>query len=274
MGESWLSQTTKALTKFNLPWGKLPDVGTTKALYPTLSGELATPDFTGYHNRQAGWADAAKAVRQLRDDCIEVGVSFLCGHAGTVVRLETDTNHTIKAVRTLDGTKLAGDHFVLAAGAWTSSLVPMHNSTLSTGQVVAYMKLSEEEMRRYKDLPIYMNFTSGWFNFPPHEDTGMLKMAVHGWGYTREASSEEKALVKSDSSAPPLLARRQRADFAPIDGESRLRQGLIEILPELAKRPFDKVVLCWYTDTPTGDFIMDYHPDYQNLFVAGGGSGQ
>jgi sarcosine oxidase/L-pipecolate oxidase len=43
--------------------------------------------------------------------------------------------------------------------------------------------------------------------------------------------------------------------------------------PELADRPFFKTRLCWYTDTATGDWIIDYHPSYKNLFVATGGSG-
>ena len=38
-------------------------------------------------------------------------------------------------------------------------------------------------------------------------------------------------------------------------------------------RPFAKTRICWYTDTPTGDFLVDYHPGYEGLFVATGGSG-
>ncbi|KAG7286625.1 hypothetical protein NEMBOFW57_008936 [Staphylotrichum longicolle] len=31
--------------------------------------------------------------------------------------------------------------------------------------------------------------------------------------------------------------------------------------------------LCWYSDTPTGDFLIDYHPNWRGLFVATGDSG-
>jgi len=47
-----------------------------------------------------------------------------------------------------------------------------------------------------------------------------------------------------------------------------------DIFPDLEPRGFEKVGLCWYNDTPSGDFIMDYHPDHKNLFIATGGSGQ
>ncbi|PWY72273.1 FAD dependent oxidoreductase [Aspergillus heteromorphus CBS 117.55] len=274
-GQAWIKKTTEALTRSQLPWTKVDDAAEAKRVYPVLSGELAAPPFAGYHHRNAGWADANKAILLLRDDCLELGVSFICGRRGTVVELDTDPDHknTITAARTLIGSPIAGDHFILAAGAWASSLVPMYNSTLSTAQVVGYMRLTPDEVRRYRDLPIYANFSTGWFNFPPHEETAMLKMAVHGWGYTRVPGEGESLAVTSNVSAPPLIPPRERRNFVPSDGEDRLRDGLREILPELADRPFDRLALCWYTDTPTGDFVMDYHPDFANLFVGGAGSG-
>lgn len=221
-----------------------------------------------------GWADAAKAVAQLRDDCFELGVSFLCGRHGTVVGFDIDSSKKIKAVQTLDGSKVDGDHFILSAGAWASGLVPMYNSTLSTAQVLGYVRLTPQEMEKYQNLPIYSNFSTGWFNFPPHKETQTLKMAIHGWGYTRTPTADDHNSVKSNISSPPLIPPRQRINYVPADGEVRLREGLREILPELGNRPFEKLAMCWYTDTPTGDFIMDWHPDYSNLFVGGAGSGQ
>ncbi|KAH6967612.1 FAD dependent oxidoreductase [Ilyonectria sp. MPI-CAGE-AT-0026] len=272
-GRSYIEKCTAALDERGFRWKRLENARETKQMYPTLSGPLAAPGFFGYTNVQAGWADAHKALSQLRDDCIELGVSFISGRAGTAIGFEANSDGQIYAVRTLAANQIKGDHFILAAGAWASSLAPFYNSTLSTAQVVGYMELTDDETERLKHLPICINFSTGWFNFPPHKETRMLKMAIHGWGYTRSPSTEEKALLNADVSNPPLKAPRERANFVPRDGEERLREGLAEILPELADRPFQRVALCWYTDTPSGDFIMDYHPDYKNLFVAGGGSG-
>lgn len=142
----------------------------------------------------------------------------------------------------------------------------MHNSTLATAQVLGYVKLTPEEMQRLKDMPIYINPETGWFVFPPHEETGFLKCAVHGWGYTR---SEKEGL-----SSPVTVPRSERVHYAPPDGVERLRHGMRDVFPDIAERGFDRTAVCWYNDTPTGDFIMDYHPDHPNLFVATGGSGQ
>lgn len=274
VGRSYIQNATDALDRAHLPWERLESADHTRRLYQTISGSLAGPNFVGYHNQQAGWADAQKAIASLRDECIVRGVSFVSGRAGTVVGFDRDPSGTIRAARTLASTKISADLFILAAGAWAASLVPMYNSTLSTGQVLAYLRLSPEEMAKYQRLPIYVNFATGWFNFPPHQDTSMLKMAVHGGGYERSPNEAERKILASNVSTPPMAVSNKRKNYVPSDGERRLRDGLRELLPELADRPFEQVAVCWYTDTPMGDFIMDYHPEYRNLFLAGGGSGQ
>lgn len=110
-------------------------------------------------------------------------------------------------------------------------------------------------------------------SYQPHPETQSFKMAIHGWGYTRRPKQGKQTTIESNVSSPPQRSD-DRPDFVPADAEERLRKGLREMLPELPDRPFEKACLCWYTDTPTGDFIMDYHADFSNLLIAGGGSGQ
>ncbi|KAH6644386.1 FAD dependent oxidoreductase [Boeremia exigua] len=262
---SWIDRCITQLADKNLPYERLDSASSTKDLFPMLSGPLIQPDLFGYCNRSAGWADAAKGVLHFRNLCIEKGISFVSGAHGTVTGFDTDAQGEIVAARTASGRKVEAEHFVLAAGAWSNKLVPMYNSTLATGQVLGYIKLTPEEMVRLKDMPIYINTETGWFVFPPHEDTALLKCAVHGWGYTRSETQEP--------SSPIAAPRSERVNFAPADGVRRLRDGLREVFPEIAERGFDRTAVCWYNDTPTGDFIMDYHPDHPNLFVATGGSG-
>lgn len=271
-GRAYINKCSSSLDAHGLPWSKCHSAEDVKSEFPELSGTLA-PNYYGYYNRDAGWADAERAIANLRDRCIESGVSFLSGPRGTVTGLNQDATGKVTSVLTESDVAVPGDIFVLAAGAWTSRLVPMHQSILATGQVLGFMKLSAEEMDRYNNMPIYMNFSSGWFSFPPHERTGYLKFAVHGLGYTRsaQANNSRRSVMLS---SPPSRPRHVRKNFAPLDGVDRLRAGLKEVIPELASRPFDRVAVCWYTDTPTGDFIVDYHPDHNNLLIATGGSGQ
>jgi sarcosine oxidase/L-pipecolate oxidase len=92
-------------------------------------------------------------------------------------------------------------------------------------------------------------------------------VAIHGFGYTRNNES-------ADVSSPPTQAVASRANYVPADGLKRMEAGLRDIFPQLASRGFERTGICWYNDTPTGDFIFDFHPEHKNLFIATGGSGQ
>ncbi|KAF9889820.1 hypothetical protein FE257_006910 [Aspergillus nanangensis] len=208
----------------------------------------------------------ARDAGRVASRCAAAGVNFMTGPHGQVEEFEYGSEGEVVAVRTANGNRVTGDVFVAATGAWTASLLPAWNSMVAAGQIVGYLRLSREEMTKLKDLPIYFNFSTGFFCFPVHEPTGYLKVAVHGFGYT---SQNDKKAVSAPPSAPPST----RANFVPADGLKRLHAGLKDLLPELEPRGFEKVGLCWYNDTPTGDFIFDYHPEHKNLFIATGGSG-
>lgn len=267
-GRTHLQKCTDVLDDLNQPWEPMLDQEAIKAEFPILYGDAVHSNLSGYINRSSGWADAQKAITVLRNECIEGGVTFICGREGTVASFKQDkTTNKIVAAQTESGREIQGDYFVLAAGAWSTMLAPMHNSTISTAQVLAFINLTDAEMNAYKGLPLYIDYDSGWFCFPPHPEARVLKVAVHGWGYTRRTS-------RNDLSLPPTTTRSKRTNFAPADGVSRLRSGLQTILPSLADRSFDRIAVCWYNDTPSGDFIIDYHPDHSNLFLATAGSGQ
>lgn len=60
----------------------------------------------------------------------------------------------------------------------------------------------------------------------------------------------------------------------PEHGHAKLLRNLAAVYPELAKKPFSASRLCWYSDRHSGDFLLDYHPDYNGtLFIGAGGSG-
>jgi sarcosine oxidase/L-pipecolate oxidase len=267
-GRMHLKKCTDALDGLNHPWEPMPNQGAIKSEFPILYGGTVHTNLSGYCNRSSGWADAQKAITVLRNQCIESGVSFICGKEGTVTAFQKDTTtRRIVAAQTESGHDIQGDYFILSAGAWSTSLAPMYNSAISTAQVLAFINLTDVEMEAYKDLPLYIDYDSGWFCFPPHPEARVLKIAVHGWGYTR-------TMEQNGISLPPTTTRSKRTNFAPEDGVERLRAGLGTILPSLAEREFDRVAVCWYNDTPSGDFIIDYHPDHTNLFLATAGSGQ
>jgi sarcosine oxidase len=43
--------------------------------------------------------------------------------------------------------------------------------------------------------------------------------------------------------------------------------------PKLANAPVTEARVCQYENTSNGDFLIDRHPDFENVWLVGGGSG-
>ncbi|KAG8525942.1 uncharacterized protein KY384_000704 [Bacidia gigantensis] len=131
-----------------------------------------------------------------------------------------------------------------------------------------------------------------------------VKVARHGHGYANPVRvvvphipcgagalgtterGAEVTMVGIEASVPA-------ATFSPIppEGDIALRSFLRGLFPAtshplipsensqpahlpIRSRPWLQTRICWYADTPTGDFLVDFHPATQkSLMVAGGGSG-
>lgn len=233
----------------------------------------------GYINGYAGWADAEKSMAWLYSRVQQTGrVNFV---SGTVSSLE-HTNDTVTGAELTDGRTLSADLVIIAAGAWTASLLDLSGQATATGQVLAYMDITPEEQSELGKMPVLLNLTTGLFIIPPANN--VLKVARHAYGYINPTELSTTTPLSPSSSSPPMNISYPRTNLTvpqaltiPDEGIADLRSALREMLPchtQLHDRPFSKTRLCWYTDTPTGDFIISYHPrSGKSLFVATGGSG-
>lgn len=273
----YIAECKQNLTNASQPFISLDNGNNAKKDYPALSGDLSKT--TGYSNAAGGWANAGAAIEKLAVKCAQAGVSFVTGPRGTVTQLLREGNH-IRGVNVVSGPPLTADHIILATGAWTSSLIPTYESVIATGQPVGFIQLTPTEAERLQHLPVCINLSTGFFIFPPTPDSNILKVARHGFGYENSmtikyppAQPSMPSLEKTTSS-PPRDTNGSNSSFIPADADKALRAGLAQVLPEFADRTWARTRLCWYTDTPRGDFIIDNHPQVEGLFLATGGSGQ
>ncbi|KAL2162177.1 hypothetical protein VTH06DRAFT_7090 [Thermothelomyces fergusii] len=232
----------------------------------------------GYINKNSGWANAATSMSWLFEQVKQTGrVHFV---PGTVVSLERDGD-TVTGAKLSDGRVLSADLVVVAAGAWTAGLVDLAGQAIATGQVLGYIDLTEEEQEKLAKMPVILNLSTGLFIIPPTDR--VLKIARHAYGYINPTSVANPPLPLSPSQPPaaqtpislPRTAATHPSLSIPAEAAADLRRGLREMIPwpALHDRPFTKTRLCWYSDTPTGDFLVDYHPHWRRLFVATGDSG-
>src|SRR6266516_3876240 len=125
-------------------------------------------------------------------------------------------------------------------------------------------------MVKLECMSAILNLSSGLFINPPAE--GILKVARHGFGYRNPTVVERVTGEKVTISLP--LREYENPDMqVPKGGVEACRKALREIIPELGNRPFERTRVCWYNDTPTGDFLISYHPEHKGLFIATGDSG-
>ncbi|KAL4786410.1 FAD dependent oxidoreductase [Aspergillus varians] len=239
------------------------------SLNPDIAIDL--PSAQGYHNPIGGWADAAGSISRLASECSVAGASFMTGRRGTVQSLfqSADYNRVI-GVNLADGSHLLASQVILATGAWSNRLLNLSHTASSSGQPVGFIQLTPDEASRFAKVPVMINMTSGVFSFPPTPGTHILKLARHGYGFATEVTSE---VTGRAISGPKRDSSNAASGYLPDDADAALRDGLRRLFPSLGDRPWLNRRLCWYTDTPRGDFIVDHHPTLEGLFVATGGAG-
>jgi sarcosine oxidase / L-pipecolate oxidase len=213
-------------------------------------------------------------------------VNLRSGTAASLLLQSSSSRHqppqAVRGVRLSDGSDLEADLTVLATGAWTPSLVDLNRRAVATGQVLAYVDLTDEEQAALEGIPTLLNLSTGYFVITPANKT--LKVARHSYGYLNPTENKTTAGTVgaagaltggSITSAPATHLTTPAVTSIPPADEAALRAAMCEMvpLPGLRERPFKETKLCWYTDTVDGDFIIDYHPDYRSLFLATGGSG-
>ncbi|CAI7655707.1 unnamed protein product [Penicillium glandicola] len=223
----------------------------------------------GYVNWGSGWSDAAASVRYAKTLLDAEGkVVFRTGDVERVLYATDGAKPRATGVVLTDGSTLEADLVVLATGAWTSKLVDLRGRAVATGQAIAYMRISDEEQRELENLPTILNFATGIFIIPPRDN--LLKIARHAYGYRNPVAVP---VPGPGASGSMVVSLPEKGVPVPFEGQDAFRVALRQLLPRFAEREFVDTRVCWYTDTPTGDFIVSYHPDHEGLFLATGGSG-
>jgi glycine/D-amino acid oxidase-like deaminating enzyme len=205
----------------------------------------------GYFNLRAGWAESGKVVARLAADARASGAHLRDGQQFAHLLEE---HGRVTGVRTTNGEDVRGDAVLIAAGAWTPSLLPELSDVMwTTGQPVVHFDAGTDARWRAPLFPVWAAdiARTGWYGFPALAD-GTLKIGHHGTG--------RRVHPDGDRSVWPSEVER-------------FREFLRRDLPELADAPVRATRLCLYCDTFDGDFWIDRDPARPGLVVAAGDSG-
>src|SRR5579871_89860 len=154
----------------------------------------------GYLNRRSGWVDADATMRYLHRQVESLNqIHFI---KGTVKRLTFSLDHTlVQGAELNDGQHLQADLTILAAGAWSPTLLDLRGILQATGQIIAYLELSDAEAVQLSKTPTQLNMSTGMTKYsglfaipPPHPSQQIqlsnnsrrlyFKVARHCHGYS------------------------------------------------------------------------------------------
>lgn len=146
------------------------------------------------------------------------------------------------------------DVVVVAAGAWSSQLVPNLEPILHpTGMYVFHFRPKTEDIDRQLRPPFFLPFAAnieqeGWYGFCSRDDTtggSVFKVGNHGSG----------VLMSADD--PKVV---------PVEEQRRWRDFFARSLPIMEDATLIRSRLCMYCDTFDGHFLIDHVPGNEGLF--------
>jgi len=155
-----------------------------------------------------------------------------------------------------DGSTLSADQFVFACGPWLKTMFPDvlgPHLTISRQEMFYFGTPADDNSYDAGSFPVWTDFGDTiWYGIPGGEHRG-FKIADDAFGPEHDPSSANRTVTAEGIKAA--------ADFIAYR------------FPGLKGAPLIESRVCQYTNTPDGDFIADRHPQADNTWLLGGGSG-
>lgn len=164
---------------------------------------------------------------------------------------------SLRELATRGGERLSASHYVFTCGPWLPQLFPdiLGSRIFVTRQEVFFFAAPAGDPR------FGPGAMPGWVDFN-HADMfyGVPDLEARG------------VKVAHDEHGPPMdpdAGDRQHSREALAE----VRAYIGRRIPALSRQPLSESRVCQYENTSSGDFLIDRHPRWQNVWLAGGGSG-
>ncbi|MCU1307134.1 MAG: hypothetical protein JWN45_1829 [Acidobacteriaceae bacterium] len=223
------------------------------------AGELASrfPQFgldgisVGVFEPDSGVLLARRSVTAVLDDAVRSGVQYVIDAIDAPEREGVHLDH----LQTRAGKEIGGEVFIFSCGAWLPQIFPnlLGKRIFPTRQEVFFFG-PPPGAQQFKSptMPVWLHHEDEVYGLPDIENRG-IKIASdrHGERFDPEIGDR----------------------VVSAQGLREMREYLQRRLPVLKDAPLLESRVGQYENTSSGDFLLDRHPEIENVWLAGGGSG-
>jgi len=201
---------------------------------------------------ESGVLMARQAVQALVDESVSYGVEYLLASA-----LPPSPNRKLEEIQTSAQDRLSAGAFIFACGPWLPKLFPdlLANRIRPTRQEVFFLGVPPgDDAFSEPNMPVWLHHTHPKrpYALPDIANRG-VKIAFdrHGAAFDPDSGSR---VIREESIA-------------------ELREYVKENISRLEDAPIVETRVCQYENTSNGNFLIDRHPEFENVWLVGGGSG-
>jgi len=245
-GNSTLDASLSILHRHGVPH-ELMKLSELERRYPQLNLDGIS---RGLLESESGVLLARRAVARTVETALREGVRLEIAQ----VRIPLGTS-TLEFIETTKGDLVSAGSYVFACGPWLGKVFPeiLGKRIFPTRQEVFFFGTPPGD-RQFAPpaLPTWL--------FQPDEVYGMPDIESRGLKLARDTHGE-----RIDPDTQSRLVSPEGTEWA--------QQFLARRFPRLKNAPVVETRVCQYENTSNGDFLIDRHPDFSNVWLAGGGSG-
>ncbi len=215
--------------------------------YPQIA---FSPEMWGIFEPDSGVLMARRAVQMVVQESIRSGLNYIQEAVAA-----PEGKGRLSSIKTKSGLNISAENFVFACGPWLPKIFPelLQDLIHTTRQEVFFFGIGAGEHRYAPPhMPVWIDFTDLVYGIPDLENRG-FKIAIDKHGPSFDPDTGERVVT--------------------AEGLVAVRQYLSRRLPALRDAPVVETRVCQYENTSHGDFLIDRHPDFDNIWLVGGGSG-
>lgn len=201
---------------------------------------------------ECGYLDARASCASVVDAFVKAGGQYWQVSANS----EGLEDPRLRRLELSDKSQLNADSYVFACGPWLGRLFPK-----TVGKLI----------RATKQEVFFFGTPAGDTQF--HDPNTPVWADHRGHFYYGIPGSDRRGFKVADDTRGP--------DFDPTNGErivdpatlKNVREYIAFRFPDLEDAPLIESRVCQYEQTPDSHFIIDRHPENENVWLVGGGSG-